>query len=115
MILGLSVNWLADRMVMEWFGWQEGMVMKVRMVEVREGEFLGPIDWLFDFDSVKWADVEGACVLCAKGLLDVDGVHRVGNDLCRCASPAYAARETQTQWNAREELRAEWECRKMKG
>jgi len=62
----------------------------------------------------KWADVEGACVLCAKGLLDVDGVHRVGNDTCRCASPAYAARETLTQRNAREELRAECECRKTK-
>jgi len=33
--------------------------MKVRMVEVREGEFLGPIDWLFDFDSVKWGDGHG--------------------------------------------------------
>jgi hypothetical protein len=29
------------------------------MVEVREGELLGPIDWSFDFDSVKWADGRG--------------------------------------------------------
>jgi hypothetical protein len=37
----------------------QGGDMKTRMVEVREGELLGPIDWLFDFDSVKWADGRG--------------------------------------------------------
>jgi len=33
--------------------------MKTRMVEQREGELLGPVDWSYDFDQHKWSDSRG--------------------------------------------------------
>lgn len=29
------------------------------MVEQREGELLGPVDWTYDFDTMAWSDTHG--------------------------------------------------------
>ena len=33
--------------------------MKTRMVEVREGELLGPVDWSYDFEQHCWGPDKG--------------------------------------------------------
>ena len=45
---------MCDRLTVQKSDYAWGITMKTRMVKIREGEYLGKVDWAYDFSAHDW-------------------------------------------------------------